>query len=79
MHNLRHNTKSRHERTREPHEPGSQHLYKELWTFCQKSNKTATNHTFLEQIEHVEMRNLKISNVLFQMYTFWSISSPTFS
>ena len=55
------------------------HLCEKLWTFCQNSNKFATNHTFIEQIDHIEGRNIKISYDLLLIYTFWSLSSPKLS
>ena len=46
------------------------HLCEKMWTVCQNSNKSTTNHTFLEEIYLVEGRNFKISNNLQQMYKF---------
>ena len=42
----------------------------------QNSNKSTNNHTFLQQIDHIEGKNVQIINDLLQMYTFWSLSSP---
>ena len=30
------------------------HLCEKMLTFCQNSNKSTTNHTFLQQIDHIE-------------------------
>ena len=46
---------------------------------CEHFVKSGTNHTFLEQIDHIEGRNFKISNDLLQIYTFWSLSLPRWS
>ena len=29
------------------------HFSEKMWTFCQNSNKSTTNHTFLEKINHI--------------------------
>ena len=50
------------------------HVCEKMWTFFQNRNKFSTNHTFLEEIDHIEGRNFKIINDLLKMNTFWSIS-----
>ena len=52
-----------------------EHLCEQIWTFCQNSNKSISNHTFFEQIDCIDGRNFKISNDLIQMV----LSSPIFS
>ena len=51
----------------------------QLFEKCQNNNKSKTNHTFLEQIDHIEGRKFKIIDDLLHMFTFWYLSSPTFS
>ena len=51
------------------------HSCEKMWTFCQNTNKSAT----IIDIYYIEGRNFKISKDLLQMYTFLSLSSPTFS
>ena len=69
----------RHEKTDEQYEHGSWTFMCKNVDFCQNSNSSTKINIFLEQIDHIERRNLHISNDLLQIYTFWSLSSPTFS
>ena len=50
---------SRHEKNANRTNLVRGHVFEKMWTFFQNRNKSTSNHTFLEKLKRIEVRNFK--------------------